>query len=401
MFELFKAECRRFRWLALGAAGLHAGVLLFFDRVIDALQQPLMVYQLVAGIYAVAGILFGLYQAGTYRRTNQWIMLLHRPLAPGRILLAVAGGGAAMLVVAAALPVLLLLASHGLIGARFVDARQWLLPIAALLLSLIGYLAGIYAILGPRRYAWLALVPALLPTMSAASGWGAIAIQALVALALAGLVTSVFKPDLETTPRGPALAGTALSVAMGAYVIAVVVGDIVFQSIWIVLGSHPLNSTSPRGGVIEAVRSEGAALIEAGLAGRHDRQADLWREQVRLSEVFALPPQTARLPVRGGLTNVMPIEFDDDRAGVRWTFSHDDMLFHGVKLSTSARAGTLGLDGGAAFRTPPLPASGGQLMAASQIAVFNEDDGRLHGRIALPEGRPSPPHRSRWAMRSA
>jgi hypothetical protein len=384
MFELFKAECRRFRWLALGAAALHAGVLLFFDRVVDAIQQPLMLYQLVAGIYAVAGILFGLYQAGSYRRTNQWIMLLHRPLAPGRILLAVAGAGAAMLAVAAALPVLVLLTSHGAIGARFVDARHWLLPVAALLIALIGYLAGIYAMLGPRRYAWLALVPALLPAVSAASGWGAIAVQAIVALLLAALVASVFKPDLEETPRGGALAGTALSVAMGAYIVAVVAGDIVFQILWIATGTHPLNSVPPKGGVVEAVRAEGGPLIEAGLAGRHDREADLWREQVKLSEVFYLPPQAARLPVRGALTNVVPIEFDDERAGVRWTFSHDDMRFHGVRLATLERAGVLGLDGGAAFRTPPLPVAGGQLMAASQIAAFNEDDGRLHTRITLP-----------------
>ncbi|MDB5706077.1 MAG: hypothetical protein JWN66_3193 [Sphingomonas bacterium] len=386
MFELFKAECRRFRWVAIGAAALNAGVLLFFDRVVDPFQQPLMLYQLVAGIYAVAGILLGLYQAGSYRRINQWIMLLHRPLAPGRIFAAVAGGGAVMLAVAIAVPVLVLLASHGLIGARFVDARHWLLAAAALLLALTGYLAGLYVILGRRRYAWLALVPALLPTTSAAAGWGAIAVQALVVLVLTGLVASIFKPDLEEVPRKSALAGTALMVAMGAYVVAVVAGDIVFQIGWIATGTHPLNSIPPKGGVIEAVRSEGGPLIEAGLSGRHDRQAQLWREQVRLSEVFALPPQTARLPVRGSLTNVVPIEFDDARAGVRWTFSHDDMLFHGVKLATNARVGTLGLEGGAAFGTPPLPVDGGALMAASQIAIFSEDDGRIHGRITLPAG---------------
>ena len=82
MFELYKAECRRFRWWALGIGAVHAGLLLFFDRVVDPLQQPAMVYQLVAGIYAVAGVLLGLFQAASYARINQWIALLHRPVSP-------------------------------------------------------------------------------------------------------------------------------------------------------------------------------------------------------------------------------------------------------------------------------------------------------------------------------
>ncbi|MEO6216078.1 MAG: hypothetical protein ABIO86_08610 [Sphingomonas sp.] len=385
MFELYKAECRRFRWWALGAGTVHAGVLLFFDRVVDTLQQPISLYQLVAAIYAAAGVLLGLFQAGSYARINQWIALLHRPLSPRRIFVAIAGGSATMLVAAVFIPIMLLLASHGLIGSRFVDARHWLLGLSGVLIALIGLAGGIYAGLSPRRYGWLVLIPALLPTMSMAVGWAALAVQAGVLVLLALLVASVFKPDLATPPRGTTgRAGTALVAAMGAYVLLVVAGDIVFQMLWIVTGTHPLNSTPPRGGVVEATRAEGNVLIEAGLAGRQDREARIWREQVRLSESFEVSPTIKWLPVRGELTNVAPMEFDDERRGTRWTFSHDDMRFHGVRQTDSAAAGTLDVAGG--FEAPPLPIGNNRLIAGGSLLVFDVDDGRIHRRIRLPAG---------------
>lgn len=385
MFELYKAECRRFRWWALGAGALHAGTLLFFDRVVDPLQQPAMIYQMVAAIYAGAGVLLGLFQAGSYARINQWIALLHRPLSPRRVLVAVAGGSATMLAAAVLVPIALLLVGHDLIGSRFVDARHWLLGLSGVLIALIGLMGGIYAALSPRRYGWLVLIPALLPTVSMAVGWAAVAVQAGVLILLALLVASVFKPDLAEPPHTVmGLGGTALAAAMGAYLLLVVAGDLVFQTLWIATGTHPLNGVPPRGGVTEATRADGAVLMEAGLAGRQDDQARIWREQVRLSEVFGVTPTIKWLPVRGELTNAAPMEFDDDRRGARWTFSHDDMRFHGVRLSDGAALGTLAVDGG--FEAPPLPIDGGRLIAGGSLFAFDTDDGAIHRRIRLPAG---------------
>lgn len=385
MFELYKAECRRFRWWALGAGAVHAGTLLFFDRVVDPLQQPEMVYQLVGAIYAVVGVLLGLYQAGTYARMNQWIALLHRPMSPHRIMIAIAGGSATMLAAAVLVPVVLMLLVHGQIGARFVDARHWLLGLSGGMLALTGLMAGIYLALSPRRYGWLVLIPALLPSVSMAVGWAALLVQGSVLVVLMLLVASVFKPDLAVPPRAlPGLAGTALAAAMGAYLLITVAGDLVFQTLWIATGTHPLNSTSPRGGVVEATRIEGAALMEAGLAGVGDERARLWREQIRLSEVFDLPLTIKWLPVRGELTNVAPMEFDDERRGVRWTFSHDDMRFHGVRLADDADAGKLSVDGG--FDAPPLAIEGNRLIAGGSLLLFDVDTGAIRRRIHLPAG---------------
>lgn len=386
MLELFTGECRRFRLWALGAAVVHVGALLFFDFLVDPLQQPRTVYEVTAAVYVVGGALLGLYQAGSYARINSWIMLLHRPLAPGAILTAVGGAGATMLAIAVVIPILTMLAMHGAIGERLVDARHWLLAPAGLLIALIGYLGGLYAALAPRRYGWLALIPALLPTASLAAGPAALVIQAAVVAALTFLVFSVFKPDLALPPRRAAgLASTALAVAMGAYLLVLSAGGILFQTASMIIGDNPLKGPAPAGGVLEATRAEGRALIEAGLAGREDPAAQVWREQVRLSEVFALPPTRSALPVRGAMTNLAPMEFDDQKRGVRWTFSHDDLRFHGVRLVDRRSVGALGPAGGevSAFQTPPLINDSGMMIARDGVFLFDADDGQIHQRIRL------------------
>src|SRR3990167_4574278 len=80
MIDLFRSELLRFRHWALAYALLHLGMLGFFARVVDPLQQPDVVYLVVAAVYALSGLLLALYQMGTYRRPNTWLNLLHRPL---------------------------------------------------------------------------------------------------------------------------------------------------------------------------------------------------------------------------------------------------------------------------------------------------------------------------------
>lgn len=385
MFELYKAECRRFRWWALGGGAVHAVLLLFFDRVLDPLQQPLTVYKLIAAIYTAAGLLLGLYQAGSYARINHWVALLHRPLSPYRILLSITGAGATILVAVVLVPLILLLITHGAMAARFVDARHWLLMISGGLIALIGFLAGSYVVLSPRRYGWLALALPLLLTKSVAVGAAALVVQAVILAALVLLVASVFKPDLERPPRGRiGLAGTALVIAIGACWILIFGGDFAFQTAWILTGTHPLNSIPPKGGIVEATRAEGADLFDAALAHRNDAPARVWREQVRMSQVFELPVAAQWLPVRGELTNDRPLEFDDERRGIHWTFSHDAMAFRGVRLADNRPAGLLDVDGG--FAAPPLPVGDDRFLAGDSLIVFNPDDGTLHRRLRLGVG---------------
>ena len=203
MKDLFKGELLRFRLWAIAAAVIHVGGLGFMARIVDLAQQPKLVYQVFAMIYAVAGMLLGLYQMGTYRRANHWLNLLHRPLHRLRIAAALCSAGFVLLALAVALPILAIAWYQDALTARVVDLRHWLLPVAALLIACCGYLAGAYAMLANRRYsAAAALLPAVF-MFTQAAGVAALAVQALVLLMLAGLVGIAFKPQLDETPRHP------------------------------------------------------------------------------------------------------------------------------------------------------------------------------------------------------
>src|SRR5690606_13720519 len=218
MKDLFKGELLRFRAVAIATVAIHLVALGFMSRLVDLAQQPKLVYQVIAMVYVVLGLLLGLYQMGSYRRANHWLNLLHRPLHRLRIAGALCGAGGVVLVVAIGLPILAIAGYQEAFTARVVDLRHWLLPLAAVLVAACGYLAGAYAALASRRYA---VAAAMLPAaflFSPAGGGAASAVQAIVLLVLAVLVGIAFRPQVEEPPRHPlAIAATALPVQVGVY----------------------------------------------------------------------------------------------------------------------------------------------------------------------------------------
>jgi len=385
MFDLFKAELRRFRIWALAYFLLHGALIAFYGRVVDLLQQPPMVVQGVTAVYALSGLLLGLYQMGNYRRPNRWLNLIHRPLHPRRIAGALTGAAAVLIALAVILPMVLLLGIQELFSARVVDLRHWMLPVAAFLITFAAYLAGAYAILGVRRYAAFILILPILLAFNNASGFGAIGVQALVAAWLGFLVISVFKPDLTQVPSRPAeLVATLLPVQMAIYLVLLAAGGLAFQLGWIMIGTHPLNSVPPKGGFVEASRAEGPDLIVAGLEGRRDPQAQLWREQVRISDAFQVQPAFDQLPVRGEMTNTVPIEFSDKERGIDWTFSHDSMRFEGRTAVDGRAHGSLGLgQNSAPFRRPPVSLGDGTMVDADSISRFDPELAHILPRVKV------------------
>lgn len=386
MANLFIAELQRFRVWALLAFIVHLVVLGFFARLVDPLQQPALVYQLTAAVYALLGLLLGLYQMGGYRRPSTWLNLLHRPVAHPHIALALSAAAIVLLASAIVLPLAIMLIAQDGLTARVVDWRHWGLPVAAVSVAIASYLAAAFAMLAPRRIALFGLVLPALILASTASGIWALLLQFCVIIWLAVLLLAVFKPDLTAPPR-PLLVEVmaALPVQMGVWMLLVVL-SLLYQTGWMVLGSHPLNSTPPAGGMVEASRSDGKALLLAGLAVSSHPQAPLWREQVAISEVYSSVVQIEEFAQRHQLTNPMPMEFDDKQRR-RWIFSHDDMRFQGISLSDGKPAGVLGIGAANnAFALPPLPLSTRALATAQGIFAFSEDSQQIHPRVLLPAG---------------
>ncbi|BCT91263.1 hypothetical protein LYSHEL_02870 [Lysobacter helvus] len=387
MWDLLKAELLRFRPWALGYAAVHVVWLGFLTRVVDLAQQPLTVYQAVGAVYGATGLLLGLYQMGGYRRPNTWLNLLHRPMPPWQVAAALCAAGAVILAVGVLLPTLVIGVWQDTLTARVVDMRHWFLCLSGWLLACCGYLAGAYAMLANKRYGFAAAAVLLFLALSQATGFGALAVQGLSLALLAALVLVAFRPDLGQPPRG--VAGTVLAsgVLMFSMFFALVLLGFGVEAVWIAQGSHPNNMAVPyAGGEKESEVAEGKALMAMGLRDARDPEARLWREQAGISEIFQIGPGMTSMPVRNELTNVVPMEFDDDERRVRWVFSHDTMRFQGYSLVDGRSAGTMGVDGDHPFPSPTMPGPDGVLVNASTVYQFDPDAGLVLPRATLPKG---------------
>lgn len=397
MRMLFAAEWRRFVAWGTGAALVHLLLLVFASRLVDLTLQKLEFY-LVAGIvYTLLGLLIGLYQMGAYRRPDHWLYLLHRPLSPARIAMALSIAVGAWLLLVIAVPLLLVAGWQMITTPLPIDHRHLLMIVAAVLLAACGYLAGACLALAERRYGWCALVLLAPLPVSAASGANALLLQLLVLAWLYALLLVVFRPCRSRVSRGlVSVAVLALPLMMGLYIVLTTGFNVGYQMLLVVTGSSPNNTaTPPAGGVFEANRLDGRALLKAGLQHSQDARAPLWREQVALSEVHQLARQFPRLPRRGDMSNPMPPAFDDADAGVRWVFSHDDMRFVGYKLATRERSRQMGVAAaGKPFASPPMPLGpvpGGDkgdvvLLGRSMLYQYDAGAREINPRLRLPAG---------------
>lgn len=394
MIDLFKGELLRFRLWALIAAFINLAVLAFLSRMVDLAQQPLQVYQAFGMVYAVAGALLGLYQMGSYRKPNQWLNLLHRPMHRLQIAGALTAAGAVVLLVAVALPIALVAIYQETLTPRVVDMRHWLLPIAGCLIAISGYLAGAYAMVGDRRYSFAGFLLPNLFMYSQASGVAMLGVQLVAIVFLAVLLAIAFKPDPTAASRNPlAVLAVALPVQVGAYFLVWMLGYGVELG-WTVSGTHPLNMpVPPKGGYIEADRAEGKDLLLLGIDASRSPEAALWREQVALSDVHTRYP-LRNLPERNTLTNPAPLEMDDGEHNIRWVFSHDRMRYVGYGTLDKRARGELGVgEAQAAFPAPTMEYAGGYLFNANAAYQYDGEQQRIFQRVQLPRGEvmASPP----------
>lgn len=358
MIDLFKSEFRRFLWAGVAAAIVHLGALLFAAQLIDLAQQPLGVYRGMAVAYAVLGLLLATWQWGVYHQPGRWLNLLHRPLPPWRIALAVGGASLLWLLLVVCLPLLVMALWQWQMTARVVEARHLWLVLSAWLIASRAFVIAAIAMLAPRRLAWVALVLLLLPVMLQMQG-PVPAFQAGMLLLAVLVWLSIFEPDLLSLPRSAERTVIiALPLQLGLSKAMALMLGFCIEMAWIVLGMSPLNTPPPPpGGAIEAERATPEELMNAGLATSTSPDAALWREQLPLTRVRELDFGGPASPTRGELAPTPPLVFDDREGRTTWVFSQARMQFAGYDpRAPRTDKGVLGLgNDDAPFPVPVVP----------------------------------------------
>lgn len=386
MIQLYKAEFHRFARWACGLGLLHAAVLFLVDRTFPSMRDDGEIAIVAGFAYGLAGAIFGFYQSASYARMNHWIALLHRPLAPWRISVAITGASATLVFAAVLIPLLVFTAALTLQVGRVVDARHWEMALAGALIALIGFGVGSYLALAPRRYGWTALVAtSVLIVTGMGTGSGALLLPLLIVAVLALLLMSAFKPDRSLPPSQPGLlALTAGIAAISLYFLLSGGVGLAYQLSLTVAGRNPEVNEPPAGGFVEASRAQSDDLIATALAGAPGDEAAAVHRQLQGVASIRLPIAYRRLPTRGEMTNTGQIAFTDPARSIKWIFSHDSNAFEGLSLRDRRAVGELRPASG--FEAPPLLLGDGNMIAGGSLYRFEPRSGTLERLLQLPVG---------------
>lgn len=388
---LMSAELRRYRNWALALAVLNFCALSYLGRLTDMTQPNIGLLAVIGGGYVIVGQLLGGWQMWGYSRPNVWLNLLHRPVAPWRLMLSLAGAAALLLACVVMLPVSLALPVAALSGG-VVESWQLGLALQAWLLALAGYLSAAMVVLAPGRWALLLLAsPFLLVAEFLAVPWLPWPTLGLVLWLLAGLCY-LFKPDLAQPPRGQAwLLLLGLPLVLVLSVLMQVGAALATQAVLAAAGKHPQFESQPPVDGYEALRRmPPREQLAESLALAEGRQIDAagWKSL----PVAILYTEFDRMPVRFQPGRQKSLSWGWAERGWRMEFSHAQQVYlafdnQGRQLARMGRQGLLEASGSVPaeqrFAAPPLPL-GGWLALGPELLRPEAGSGRLLNLLTLP-----------------
>ncbi|MGQ0551682.1 MAG: hypothetical protein ACT4PU_00510 [Planctomycetota bacterium] len=386
MNDLLRSEWCRFRRLALIVGLCHGLALVLLSRVDDVPQLGFEDQAAMLVVYMLLGLVLALLQVGSYRQPSRWLWLIHRPLAPARIFAALALSALALLSVAVLAPLLVFLLATDSLTTQVVDSRHYVALFHVLAFTMMAWLAGAHACTSRHKAAVAVLLVPWMLALHLASVWWLLLPVLGCLVWLVFVARHSFRADRNAPiARSGVLLLTALPLQLGFFLL-------VFQlsksglAVVELLGRGPgrtVLSTDVDIDVEAHMRNLTQQGLAKGLESSTDPRVASWREQLPLLRIAEVQPDIARFPVRHQLSNVAQPWWDDTR-NIKWTFSHDRMLFHGRIPNSGDFKGWWGRDGlGESQPFAEVPAFG---MTRAMLFAIDDQAQRQHELLRLPAG---------------
>ncbi len=387
MRDLIRSEWRRFRRIALIFALCHGLALLLLSRIVDVAQLGADDQAAMLVLYMLLGLTLALIQVGSYRQASRWLWLIHRPLPPARIFAALALAAAVQLSVAILIPLLVFLVATDALTTHVVDIRHYVSAVLAMAFTMMAWMAGAHASTSRYKAAIAVLLAPLMLALHLASVWSLL-LPVFVCLGWLVLIAKhSFRADRDAPiSRHGVLLLTALPLQLGFFLLVFHLSKTGLAVVELLGRSSPgrtVLTTDTDVDVDAMIRNMSQSFIAKGLEGSSDPRAATWREQLPLLRIAGLAPDIDRFPVRHQFGNLTPPWFDDERS-IKWTFSHDQMVYQGRDPMSGAAAGTWGLAGAGA--PDPYVAVPTQGMTRTTLYSMDRQAQRQYERIRLADG---------------
>ena len=347
MFELYKSDFLRLRKWSLIALVLLIVVYHLLARFgfWDILHRNMGIILTAAFIALSLG--FGLLHAILWRSKNNWVFLIHRPIAPQQIYFSLLASGVSAICLTIFTSLMITTIGFDVLSEKVVDARHYLFALYITLLSIASYLVGTLTVLHRSKFvimSFYCLAVVFFPQPQN-TFWQFFPLIMLL-IALVYLNVQCFKPNLNQPLDSPLAQGLIATSMSYAFVVVLILSTTLFYHLPLALmGSHP--DMGAEDGSMRLVwqdnRKNGVAYV---LENSEHPLARHYGEQAKLADARNVPLGRWQLPrhhqlARYDNSNAL---YDNER-GTVWKFSHDEMLLIGFDPVTQKSIGAIGMNG--------------------------------------------------------
>ncbi len=350
MFDLFKNEYKRYQKPALVMMIVQLAIWGFIYT-----QKPILAnHQLQSGLMnlfmILSGLLFGVLQMALHRRKNNWAYLLHRPISPAKIHLALISAAAVLMLIAVVLPFLMVLMILDLFTSDPVELRHYLYLLHMIGLTFSCYLIGTYTVLSPNKGALLTFgLVFLMVNGSHSSALLTLMTDLVITVITFYLSKKSFKINLSSHFKQKTTIFIAALVLQPALAFVIFLSQSIYYHLpMMLLDKHPDQYTQQQNLGYYSVlwHMENHQRVKMILEGSDYPDVAQLIEQVKLASSDAINGRLTLAAVRGELFyKDRSYALDDEANNKQWIFSHNKMLFEGRDSNSGDLVGFLGKSG--------------------------------------------------------